>query len=519
MQFYATAGAGHGKAVDEDELEMKVFKHLCDQSWKNYSAPRKNRALMEEVPSSTMVDAALRQTWMECSAIGRKKVGEDNLAIYNFLDYAGREESHHYSDSFNNLYRGILVERMSGVDRKSKSYELDCLFQAGDLFTEIADEVGGLSLYDVGGPYAITDVGTFGDFGAEFFIPITQEIGQSPLSGLSRDRQLGYVKNLHEKVISLVPYKMAMAEKALGMENKIEDLSVVFRRILEKEVTRQILNDVGRADGADDELYLGKITDLAFVRTREPLAELARENDTQVAAALSVMGIGKGADGGKEALNYLQTLSQVAVRVEGGLREHLVNEKVLQDFDVLQLAGSETYIEKVMKHWGAQAAAEGRKVTKQALHEQLFKKITALSWWNYQHQLGAMDGSSKRDIYKEELASPFPDQSCSTALREIVINYKKLARDGSDGVLAMGPGSFFAYSVTDNPFVDNQKAYRGLRTSSANNIRKQWRTEMKVGMDDKDDQWIDRDLGFLLKGRVTLRDILGKTLVAQADKR
>ncbi len=509
IKFSELASAANDKAMNEDDLEIKIFKLLCDQSWKNYSGPEYGRRFIAEAPSEIMVDTALRLAWKECSCFGRKNIGNSNLPVANYLNIFGKGETRDYRSVLFDLYRSALLERVCDVSKESKSYELECLLQAGDLFTEIKTETAGLSLCDVREKFPVQFRRQV--FRNDFYLPLRTAIGDNPADAMDSEE---YMEDLAAKLQSLAPYAMAVAGKAPGVVDNTRDLPGVLREVLERELAKIILRDLGRSDQANDDAYLKEVCDQAFAAKRQdPILWVSDKNERQRVAALAALGIGENVDGNRETLLYLQHLSKIVI-LGKVMNSSYVDEEILDSLDILQLEGSEKFIENAINHWTAKKTAVGKHVSSEELQMQIFSKITELSWRQYRRELAVR---GRNDGLENAVILP---GNCYEALQSVAKSYTDLARRGSDAILARGPLSFFTYSVTENPFANRQEAYMSLRFGSANKIRKAWRDEMGSQLMDDDLRWgmsLYETLGFLLRGRVVLRKLLDDNLAAQAQ--
>ncbi len=525
IEFSVAASQANDKAINESDLEMKIFNTLCEQSWKNYSGPRENQAFIAETPSEIMVDMGLRQAWKECSCLGKRRIMRENQPVINYLNLFGKDQGHNYSDTFASLYRHALADKVRYVDAGNKNYELECLLGASDLLMEIEKEITGLSLCDLDyQPQLSTEER---DFLTDMYHPLCQEIGGNPAEDIERNYYpQTYRNNLSNKLEVLGAYEMDVAAKDPGLVGDVQDLPVTLSKIYEKALAKMILHDLGRGEEANDDAYLEEVCNRACGASRdETIQRVSRANNHARVSALDSLGITTNGiktnpNGSKEALLYLQHLSKQVVRLQlsnqdlddGGMGA--VNEKLLDNLDVLQLEGSDTYIENAINHWTARKTAVGEKVTASELQMQVFTKINELCWWQ-----------CRRETYDKTEGGGFDrrglsEETCAMALQGATRTYKYVARHGTDGLMAKGPFSFFAHAVTENPFSEHQKAYGKLRSTHANQIRKAWRTEMNIGPEADDIapafQTPEANLEFLLKGRVVLRGLLDKSLAPQA---
>ncbi len=528
--FSEAASQANGEAINESDLEMKIFKTLCEQSWKNYSGPSENQAFIAETPSEIMVDMGLRQAWKECSCLGKRRITKENLPVANYLNLFGKEQGHNYKSTFTNLYRHALADKVRYVDTGNKNYELECLLGASDLLVEIEKEVAGLSLCDLDNQPQLStaerNIPTE-NFMTDMYLPLCHEIGGNPALDIERKHSpLSYAKNLSDKLEVLGAYEMDVAAKDPGLVGDVQNLPVTLSKVYEKALAKMILHDLGRGEEANDDAYLEGVCDRACGTSRnETIQRVSDANNharvsTLDALGITTNGIKTNPNGSKEALLYFQHLSKQVVRLQlrnqdlddGGMGA--VNEKLLDNLDVLQLEGSDTYIENAINHWTARKTAVGEKVTASELQMQVFTKINELCWWQ-----------CRRETYDKTKGVEFDsrglsEETSAMALQGAARTYKDVARHGTDGLMARGPFSFFAHAVTENPFSEHQKAYGKLRSTHANQIRKAWRTEMNIEpeVDDIAPALLtpEENLEFLLKGRVVLRGLLDKNLAPQA---
>ncbi len=537
--FSEAASQANGEAINESDLEMKIFKTLCDQSWKNYSGPGENQAFITETPSEIMVDMGLRQAWKECSCLGRRPLTTENQPVTNYLNLFGKNQRHNYSKAFTNLYRNALADKVRDVDPWNKNYELECLLGASDLLMETEKEMAGLSLCDLDSPPRLNSTGR--KFMEDMYEPLCRVIGGNPVQGIMPGSpQQAYVMNLSDKLEALGAYEMDVVAKDSGLVGDVKDLPVALSKIYEKVLAKMILHELGRDEDANNDDYLEGVCNHACGASRN--STIQRVSDANNRARVSALdslgvttnGIKANPNGGTEALLYLQHLSKRVVRSQLSKQslEHEgtgeVDEEILNNLDVLQLEGSDTYIENAINHWTARKTAIGEEVTASELQMQVFTKINELCWW--QSQRKTYYWVQGRGFDSRELS----EEACEIALQSEVQSYKKLARRGTDSLVAGGPFSFFAHAVTENPFSEHQKAYGRLRFAHANHIRKAWRDGMNIGEEIANippashspegslnfrtpaSHSPEEDLEFLLKGRVVLRDLLDEGLAQQA---
>ncbi len=523
--FSEAASQANGKAINESDVEMKIFKTLCEQSWKNYSGPGENQAFIAETPSEIMVDMGLRQAWKECSCLGRQPATTENQPVINYLNLFGKDQGHNYSKTFTSLYRNALADKVRNVDAGNKNYELECLLGASDLLMEIEKEVAGLSLRAPDSPPRLDSVKR--NFLTDMYEPLCLEIGGNPAEGIEPDQSgLAYTVNLSDKLEVLGAYEMDVAAKDPGLVGDVQNLPVTLSKIYEKVLAKMILHDLGRDEEANDDAYLEGVCNRACGLSRNnAMRRVSDANNQERESALEVLGITTNGikanpNGGTEALLYLQHLSKQVIRLQlrnqdledGG--RGVVDEKMLSNLDILQLEGSDTYIENAINHWTAKKTVVGKKVTAAELQMQVFTKINELCWWH-----------CRREMYDRTQAEGFSRRGLSGETRDMALqgavqSDKEFARFGTDAILARGPYSFFTHAVTEKPFSEHQKAYGKLRSTHANQIRKAWREGMNIAPEADDIpaafQTTEENLGFLLKGRVVLRDLLDRGLAQQA---
>ncbi len=518
IEFSEAASRANGKAINGSDLEMKIFKTLCEQSWKNYSGPGENKGFIDEPPSEVMVDMALRQAWKECSCLGKRRLTGENQPITNYLNIFGKDQEHDCSETFTNLYRNALAEKVRDVKKGDKNYELECLLRASDLLVEIEKEVAGLSLCDLSSPPELGLIEQ--SFLENLYNPLCQEIGGDP----ARNR-LGsvssYLTDLVGRLEVLGAYEMDIVAKTPGLVDDVQNSPVILSKVYEKVLAKMILHDLGRGDEANSDAYLEGVCNRACEELRNgAIQDVSAANNQERISALEALGIMTNPNGGgTEALLYLQHLSKEVIRLElrdrdlndGGMGA--VNEKMLDNVNIMQLEGSGKYIENVINHWTAKKTAVGQTVTAEALQMHIFTKINELCWWQCRRQMhdrtdGETFGGGGLSMKTRNLA-----------MQATVHSYKYLAREGTDALIARGPTSFFAYAVTGHPFSENQKAYGKLRFANANQIRKEWREEMNIPSVEDDFPAFRtpaQNLKFLLEGRVFLRDLLDRNLALQA---
>ncbi len=520
IRFSEAASQANGKAINESDLEMTIFKTLCEQSWKNYSGPRGNQEFIAEAPSEIMVETGLRQAWKECSCLGRRPVTTENQPVANYLNLFGKDQGHNYDNTFTNLYRNALADKVRDVDAGNKNYELECLLGASDLLMEIEKEMAGLSLCDLDSPPRLDSTGR--KFLEDMYNPLCKEIGGNPAEGIEAGSlRRGYIMNLSDKLEVLGAYEMDVAAKDPGLVDDVQNLPVTLSKIYEKVLAKMILHDLGRDKEANDDTYLEGVCDRACGTSRDSaIQRVSDANNQERVKALEALeitttkGMTANSSGGAEALLYLQHLSKQVARSQlyhqNSRGAGVVAEKMLDNLDILQLEGSDTYIENAINHWTARKTAIGEDVTASELQMQVFIKINELCWWQ-----------SRRETYDRTKGGGFgskglPQGTRVAALQSEVQLYKDLSRHGTDSYMAGGTFSFFAHAVTEKPFSERQKAYGELRFAHANQIRKEWRKEMHIGPVIANTrppiQTPEANLDFLLEGRAVLRSLLDRNL-------
>ncbi len=117
----------------------------------------------------------------------------------------------------------------------------------------------------------------------------------------------------------------------------------VLREVLERELAKVILRDLGRSGQANDDAYLKEVCDQVFAAKRqEPILRVSYDNEAQRVSAMADLGIGENSDGNREALLYLQHFSKIVIRGKVNSRGSYVDEKIPDSLDILRSLSATT---------------------------------------------------------------------------------------------------------------------------------------------------------------------------------